>query len=96
MSCILLKGENAPGSLELVTANLFDVESLEKAIAGAACVIHTAAAVKMQSKDPQKDIVDVAVEGTRNVLSAITKATTVRYQTPALFLPSSCTVSSYG
>ena len=61
------------GSLEIVEMNLLDEKSVNMAISGCKDVIHTAAAVIIKSKNPQKDIVDPSVIGTRNVLLAIEK-----------------------
>ena len=61
------------GSLEIVEMDLLDENSVNMAISGCKDVIHTAAAVIIKSKNPQKDIVDPSVIGTRNVLLAIEK-----------------------
>ena len=62
------------GSLEIVEMNLLDGDSVNAAISGCKDVIHTAAAVIIKSKNPQKDIVDPSVIGTKNVLLAIEKS----------------------
>jgi dihydroflavonol-4-reductase len=56
--------------LELVDADLLDAASLERAVAGCEIVMHTASPYFMAYKDPQKDLVDPAVKGTRDVLAA--------------------------
>ena len=61
------------GSLEIVEMDLLNEESVNIAISGCEDVIHTAAAVIIKSKKPQKEIVDPSVIGTRNVLNAIEK-----------------------
>ena len=61
------------GSLEIVEMDLLDGDSVNTAISGCKDVIHTAAAVIIKSKNPQKDIVDPSVIGTKNVLLAIEK-----------------------
>ena len=61
------------GSLEIVEMDLLNEESVNIAISGCEDVIHTAAAVIIKSKEPQKEIVDPSVIGTRNVLNAIEK-----------------------
>jgi dihydroflavonol-4-reductase len=58
--------------------DLFDVDSVNNAIFGCTDVIHTAAAVIIKSKNPQKKIVDPSVIGTKNVISAIERSTTVK------------------
>jgi len=65
------------GSLEIVEMDLFDEVSVHAAIAGCTDLIHTAAAVRISAKDPQKQIVDPSVVGTRNVVAAIDAARTV-------------------
>jgi dihydroflavonol-4-reductase len=40
--------------------------------------VHAASTVKLTARDPQREIVDVAVGGTRNVLAAVAGAHTVR------------------
>ena len=65
------------GTLEIVEMDLFDVASVNAAIAGCTDLIHTAAAVRISAKDPQRQIVDPSVIGTQNVVSAIDAAGTV-------------------
>jgi dihydroflavonol-4-reductase len=64
--------------LELVSADLMRPGSFDAAVAGCEWVLHVAAAVFLNAKDPQRDIIDVGVRGTENVLSAIEKAGTVK------------------
>ena len=65
------------GRLEIVEMDLFDEPSVHAAIAGCTDLIHTAAAVRISAKDPQRQIVDPSVVGTQNVISAIDAAGTV-------------------
>ena len=65
------------GRLEIVEMDLFDESSVHAAIAGCTDLIHTAAAVRISAKDPQRQIVDPSVIGTQNVISAIDAAGTV-------------------
>ena len=65
------------GSLKIVEMDLFDEPSVHAAIAGCTDLIHTAAAVRISAKDPQRQIVDPSVVGTQNVISAIDAAGTV-------------------
>ena len=65
------------GSLEIVEMDLFDEASVHAAIAGSTDLIHTAAAVRISAKDPQRQIVDPSVIGTQNVIAAIDAAGTV-------------------
>lgn len=59
------------GSLEIVEMDLLNGDSVNTAISGCKHIIHTAAAVMIKSKNPQRDIVDPSVIGTENVLLAI-------------------------
>lgn len=72
--CIYLIG----GKLELFNADLMKEGSFDEAIKGATVVIHTAAVVTIVAKDPQRDIIDPAINGTKNILSAIKKSGTVK------------------
>ena len=65
------------GTLEIVEMDLFDEASVHSAIANCTDLIHTAAAVRISAKDPQRQIVDPSVIGTRNVVAAIDAAGTV-------------------
>jgi dihydroflavonol-4-reductase len=60
--------------LELVAADLLEPASFDAAVAGCAYVMHTASPYVLDVKDPQKDLVDPAVEGTRAVLAAAQRA----------------------
>ncbi len=66
------------GGLEIVEMDLFEPASVNAAIAGCTDLIHTAAAVRISAKDPQRQIVDPSVIGTRNVVAAIDASGTVR------------------
>ena len=65
------------GSLEIVEMDLFDAASVNASVAGCTDLIHTAAAVRISAKDPQRQIVDPSVIGTQNVVAAIDAAGTV-------------------
>ncbi len=62
------------GSLEVVSMDLFDSEAVNAAVAGCTDVIHTAAAVRVVAKNPQRDIVDPSVVGCQNLVAAIDAA----------------------
>jgi len=68
----------AMGDVEIFGANLLEEGSFHEAIDGCDVVMHAASAVFLTAKDPQKEIVDVAVKGTENVLQAVQAAGTVR------------------
>jgi nucleoside-diphosphate-sugar epimerase len=57
-------------NVTLTAVNVLDEAAVAKAIDGCDAVIHAAAAVILRAKDPQRQIVDVAVDGTRNVVRA--------------------------
>jgi nucleoside-diphosphate-sugar epimerase len=69
---------NDNGSLVIIEMDLFDTNSVDDAINGAIDVIHTAAAVIIRSKNPQRDIVDPSIIGTQNVLNAIERSGSVK------------------
>jgi len=77
---VLALAESSGGSdaLELVRGDLEDPGSFEAALKGCDHVIHTASAVVLTAKDPQREIVDVAVEGAKNVIRAARDSGTVR------------------
>lgn len=66
------------GRLEIVSADLLEPGSFDEVIHGCDAVMHTASAVFLTAKDPQKEIVDVALRGTENVLQAVNKSGSVR------------------
>ena len=57
--------------LEIVKADLFDVDSLRKAVDGCDDVIHCAAALNVGAKDVKKDVVDPSVIGVENLCSVM-------------------------
>jgi len=64
--------------LELFEADLVKPGSFDEAVAGCEYVLHTASPYVLTVKDPQRDLVDPAVQGTRTVLESCKKAKTVR------------------
>jgi nucleoside-diphosphate-sugar epimerase len=71
----LLRLANAlPGSLQLFEADLLREGSFHAACAGADFVFHTASPFFITTADPQRDLVEPAVAGTRNVLAACAAA----------------------
>ena len=70
-----------PGAAErlaLVEADLQAPGAFDDAVAGCATVFHTASPYVVDVADPQRDLVDPAVQGTLNVLSACARAPSVR------------------
>lgn len=64
--------------LEVIEADLMDPAGFDQAFAGCGTVFHTASPYSLESKDPARDLVAPAVEGTLNVLRACQRAGTVR------------------
>jgi dihydroflavonol-4-reductase len=81
-----LKGDashltSLPGAaerLELVAADLLAPGAFDAAVAGCEFVLHTASPYTLDARDPQRDLVDPAVQGTRSVLASCQKAGGVR------------------
>jgi dihydroflavonol-4-reductase len=63
--------------LELVEADLTRAGSFHGPAAGCASVLHTASPYTLDARDPQRDLVDPAVNGTIDVLTAAAQAGTV-------------------
>jgi nucleoside-diphosphate-sugar epimerase len=74
------------GKLVLYQANLLNSGSFEEAISGCEVVFHTASPFSLNVKDPQKELVDPALEGTRNILEQVNKTASVK----KVVLTSSC------
>ena len=71
--------KDAPGTLTLFKADLLDDGSFDEAMAGCQLVFHTASPfVLFKIKDAQRDLIDPAVKGTRNVLDSANRVDTVR------------------
>jgi len=64
--------------LQLLAADLVVDGSFDEAIAGCEYVLHTASPFVLNVKDPRKDLVEPAVNGTLNVLHACAKAGSVK------------------
>lgn len=61
--------EQAPGNIKFFKADLMTPGSYAEAVAGCGIVFHTASPFTTAVKDPQKELIEPAVEGTRNVLN---------------------------
>ncbi len=70
--------QSAGGKLEIWEANLLREGSFDKAAQGADAIIHVASPFTLRFKNAQKELLDPALLGTRNVLSAATKSGTVK------------------
>jgi dihydroflavonol-4-reductase len=64
--------------LELAEADLQNRGAFDAAVAGCTTVFHTASPYAVDVADPQRDLVDPAVQGTLNVLSACAGASVVQ------------------
>ena len=60
--------EPSPGTIRYFKADLLDIGSYAEAMAGCGIVLHTASPFSTNVKDPQKELIDPALLGTRNVL----------------------------
>ena len=78
--------ENSPGSIKYFKADLLTEGSYAAAMEGCELVYHTASPFKIDVKDPQKELVDPAKLGTRNVLTQANEIDTVK----RVVLTSSC------
>ncbi|GLQ51863.1 NAD-dependent epimerase/dehydratase family protein [Dyella flava] len=74
------------GHIKFFKADLLDVGSYHDAMAGCEVVFHTASPFKIDVKDPQKELVDPALLGTRNVLEEANRTPSVK----RVVLTSSC------
>ena len=78
--------ETATGELKFFAADLLDEGSYDAAMAGCGIVFHTASPFTTSVDDPQKDLIDPAVKGTRNVLGSVQRTESVH----RVVLTSSC------
>jgi nucleoside-diphosphate-sugar epimerase len=69
---------NTDGKLELWEADLLSEGSFDAAAEGCSSVIHMASPFTLRFKDPQKELIDPALKGTRNVLNSATKSSSVK------------------
>lgn len=68
----------SPGSIKFFKADLLDKGSYTEGMQGCAVVFHTASPFVLGVKDPQKDLIEPAVQGTRNVLESANAVESVR------------------
>lgn len=69
---------NLPGTIKYFQADLLVEGSFDEAIKGCELVYHTASPFTRSVEDPQKDLVDPAKKGTRNVLEAANRTESVK------------------
>ncbi|MGE0078760.1 MAG: NAD-dependent epimerase/dehydratase family protein [Bacteroidales bacterium] len=72
-----IAGSNA-NNISFFEADLLNNGSYDNAAEGADAIIHMASPFTLRFRNAQKDLIDPAVNGTRNVLSAASKSTTVK------------------
>ncbi|MBT0565476.1 NAD-dependent epimerase/dehydratase family protein [Williamsia sp. CHRR-6] len=69
---------DAPGTITYFRSDLLRDGSYDEAMAGCAVVFHTASPFTSDFTDPQRDLIDPAVEGTRTVLESANRTPSVR------------------
>ncbi len=69
--------EALPGTLRLFRADLLNPGDFQAAMDGCDRVFHTASPFRMNVADPQRDLIQPAVEGTRNVLEQANRTSSV-------------------
>ena len=69
--------DDTPGTIKFFKADLLDEGSYAEAMFGCQTVFHTASPFKIDVVDPQKELVDPAKLGTRNVLEEVNRTDTV-------------------
>ncbi len=75
----LLKMQEEFGQkLQLFEADLLQEGSFATAIEGCELVIHTASPFKLHIKDPQKELIEPALNGTKNILNQVNQTATVK------------------
>eukprot|EP00525_Craspedostauros_australis_P006999 CAMPEP_0198112690 /NCGR_PEP_ID=MMETSP1442-20131203/4502_1 /TAXON_ID= /ORGANISM="Craspedostauros australis, Strain CCMP3328" /LENGTH=194 /DNA_ID=CAMNT_0043769551 /DNA_START=36 /DNA_END=616 /DNA_ORIENTATION=- len=70
--------DKSSGSLKFFRGDLLEDGSFEESMKECSIVFHTASPFVLKVKNPQKELVDPAVNGTKNVLSTATKTPSVR------------------
>lgn len=70
--------QNSIGSLKLFEADLMRAGSFAEAMVGCEVVIHTASPFVLQVKNAQKQLIDPALRGTRNVLESVNETPSVK------------------
>ncbi len=69
--------EKAPGTIKYYQSDLLEEGSYREAIEGCSVVFHTASPFTLNVDNPQKDLIDPALEGTRNVLETVNELPSV-------------------
>jgi len=69
---------NSKGDIKFFKGDLLQEGSYKEAMEGCELVYHTASPFTLEVEDPQKELVDPAVQGTENVLTTASKVATVK------------------
>lgn len=76
---LLEAAKNSKGTLEVFEADLLLIDSFSEAMKDCELVIHTASPFKIRGlKDADKELVQPALHGTRNLLATVNKISTVK------------------
>lgn len=78
--------DNNHGTIKFFEADLLKPGSYDKAMEGCELVYHTASPFFNKVKDPQRDLIDPALQGTKNVLESVNRTNSVK----RVVLTSSC------
>lgn len=70
--------EKLPGSIKYFKSDLLEAGSYDEAMSGCEVVYHTASPFSLQVNDAQKDLIDPALKGTRNVLESANRTESVK------------------
>lgn len=71
--------EDSPGTLKLFAADLLDANAFDAPMQGCELVLHTASPFVVQGiKDPYKELVEPALQGTEYVLDAVNRTESVK------------------
>ncbi len=70
--------EKSSGTIKYFKADLLAKDSYLEAMKGCELVYHTASPFSLSIKDAQKDLIDPALKGTKNVLESVNKTDTVK------------------
>ncbi|KAA9010444.1 NAD-dependent epimerase/dehydratase family protein [Histidinibacterium aquaticum] len=70
--------EGAKGEIKYFHADLLDDGSFSEAMQSCEVVFHTASPFTMKYEDPQRDLIDPALNGTQNVLKSVNEIPTVK------------------
>lgn len=70
--------ENSSGSIKYFKSDLLEMGSYKEAMQGCEVVFHTASPFVLEFKDPQKELIEPAENGTANVLNTANEVESVK------------------